>query len=60
MEHSISYSISHWPGEKKRKNGLLETLYTICLQQHKSLMTFTALLYKCYARWGPIGAESKK
>jgi len=35
----------------------LEALYTVCLQQHKSLMTFKALLFKCYARRGPIGAQ---
>jgi len=29
-------------------------------QQHKSLMTFKTLLYKCYAQRGPIGAESKR
>jgi len=28
-------------------------LYTVYLQQHKSLMTFKALLYKCHARKVP-------
>jgi len=37
---------------------LSETLYTVYLQQRKSIMTFKALLYMCYARRGPIGAES--
>jgi len=43
LEHSISYNTSHWPG-KKEGNALSETLNTVCLQQHKSLMTFNALL----------------
>jgi len=30
------------------------------LQQQKSLVTFKVLLYKCYARGRPIGAESKE
>jgi len=53
LEHSISYSTSHWPGEKQRKMRfqkpyIKRLVYT--LQQHKSLMTFKACLYKCYAR----------
>jgi len=32
----------------------------VCLQQHKSNDVYKALLYECYARRGPIGAESKE
>jgi len=59
LEHSTSYSISHWPGEKRGKMRFQKPCNTVCLQQHKFLMTFKALLYKCYAGRGPIGAESK-
>jgi len=42
MVHSISYHLSHWPGEKK-ENALSATLYTLCFLQ-KSVMTFKPLL----------------
>jgi len=44
MEHSISYHSSHWPGEKKRKNALSATLYTLCFQPHLFPKTFKSLL----------------
>jgi len=39
LEYSISYNLSHRPGENKRENALSTTIHTICLQQHKFLMT---------------------
>jgi len=40
LEHSINYLSLAWP--KKEEKALSETLYTVCLQQHKPLMTFKA------------------
>jgi len=38
----------------KKGNMRFHKHFTVCLQQHKSLMTFKTLLYKCYARRGQI------
>jgi len=43
LEQSISYNPSHRP-DKKGENAISATLCTICLQQHKSAMTFKVLL----------------
>jgi len=43
LEHSISYNPSHRLGEKRGKCDFRNP-NTVCLQQHKSLMTFKVLL----------------